>query len=61
MMYRIRTKYVVYPKKICLTHGFNLTHLSWVVMGWTHVMGWAGLNFFFNPPSTMVGWVKKSL
>ena len=30
----------------------------WVRLGWTYVMGWIGLNFFFLP--TMVGWVKKS-
>ena len=26
-------------------------------LGWTYVMGWVGLNFFWP---TMVGWVKKS-
>ena len=48
--------------KNCQTHGFNPTqpdptHVGWVGLGWTYVMGWVGLNFFLP---TMVGWVKKS-
>ena len=34
----------------------NPTHVGWVGLGWTYVMGWIGLNFFWL---TMVGWVKK--
>ena len=34
----------------------NLTHVGWVGLGWTYVMGWIGLNFLLP---TMVGWVKK--
>ena len=34
----------------------NPTHVGWVGLGWTYVMGWVGLNFFWP---TMVGWVKK--
>ena len=26
----------------------NPTHVSWVGLGWTYVMGWVGLNFFFT-------------
>ena len=29
----------------------------WVGLGWTYVMGWIGLNFFFTHHG---GWVKKS-
>ena len=36
----------------------NPTHMGRVGLGWTYVMGWVGLNFFWP---TMVGWVKKSL
>ena len=35
----------------------NPTHVGWVGLGWTYVMGWIGLNFFLL---TMVGWIKKS-
>ena len=28
----------------------NPTHVGWVGSGWTYVMGWVGLNFFFDPP-----------
>jgi len=38
-------------KKNCPTHGFNLTHMGWVGLGWTYVMGWVGFSWiFFNPP-----------
>ena len=33
-------------KKNYPTHGFNLTHMGCVGLGWTFVMGWVGLNFF---------------
>ena len=35
-------------KKICQTHGFNPTHVGWVELGWTYVMGWVRLNFFLT-------------
>ena len=35
----------------------NPTHVGWVRLGWTYVMGWVGLNFFLP---TMAGWVQKS-
>ena len=35
-------------KKNCPTHGFNPTQPCG--LGWTYVMGWVGLNFFFDPP-----------
>ena len=25
----------------------NPTHVGWVGLGWTYVIGWIGLNFFF--------------
>ena len=34
----------------------NPTHVNWVGLGWTYVMSWVGLNFFWP---TMMGWVKK--
>ena len=34
----------------------NPTHVGWVGLGWTYVMGWVGSNFFWP---TMVGRVKK--
>ena len=43
-------------KKICPTHGFNPTHVSWVGLGWTYVMGWVELNFFLT--HHMVGWAR---
>ena len=33
------------------------THVGWVGLDWTYVMGWVELNFFLP---NMVGWVKKS-
>ena len=52
--------------KICQTHGFNPTHVGWVGLGWTYVMGWIGLNFFEsknplnptqpNPCTPLVAW-----
>ena len=44
-------------KKNCPTYGFNRTQPNPCRLGWTHVIGWIGLNFFWP---TMVGWVKKS-
>ena len=26
----------------------NPTHVGWVGLGWTYVMGWVGLNFFLT-------------
>ena len=26
----------------------NPTHVGWVALGWTYVMGWVGLNFFLT-------------
>ena len=45
-------------KKNCPTYGFNRTQPNPCRLGWTHVMGWIGLNFFLP---TMVGWVKNPL
>ena len=36
-------------KKNFQTHGFNPTHVGWVGLGWTYVMGWVGLIFFYPP------------
>ena len=33
-------------KKNCPTYGFNRTQPNPCRLGWTHVVGWIGLNFF---------------
>ena len=53
---------IIVIKKNCPTYHIssiqlNLTHVGWVGLGWTYVMGWVVLNFFLP---TMIGWVKKS-
>ena len=48
---------VVRKKLFNPTQPNHVGYMGRVVLGWTYMMRWVGLNFFWP---TMMGWVKKS-